>query len=156
MQAWTSKCMHKYRHKHIHSMWIRYQSTQCLFPSKFKHICTNTYIHLLLCRIRNTDKIKKRSIYINTKKGIKGIITSNSILVELYKDKNGLHFKLWVLPYVSVFAGKACKTSPPLLSAHLPLLSSLLTQGHDLQQLSCHKDLTFVLKSLNCKAKNLR
>jgi hypothetical protein len=23
MQVWTSKCMHKYRHKRIHSMWIR-------------------------------------------------------------------------------------------------------------------------------------
>jgi hypothetical protein len=35
-----------------------------------------------------------RNIYINTKKGIKGFITRISILVELYKDENGLHFKL--------------------------------------------------------------
>jgi hypothetical protein len=110
----------------------------------------HTYIHLLLSRIGKTDKIQNRSIYINTNKGIKVFITRKSILVEIHKDENGLHFKL--LPYVSVFAGKACKTSLPLLAAHLPLLLSLLTQGHDLQQLDCHTYLTFDSKSLICKA----
>ena len=133
----------------MHSTWIRYQSPQCLSPSMF-NTYTHTYIHLLLCRIGKTDKIQNRSIYINANKSIKGFITRKSILLEIYKDGNGLHFKL--LPYVSVFAGKACKTSPPLLAAHLPLLLSHLTQGHVLQQLSCHTYLTFVSKSLICKA----
>ena len=149
MQAWTSICMHKY----THSTWIRFQSPQCLSPSTFKHICTHTYIHLLLCRIGKTDKIQNRSIYINTNKSIKHFITRKSTLVEICKDGNGLHFKL--LPYVSVSAGKACKNSP-LLAAHLPLLLGHLTQGHDLQQLSCHTYLTFVWKSLICKAIKLR